>query len=329
MKQQDFVSANQELWMQLEETIENINKQPKSVDNYQDLPAAYRRVCHHLALAKHRRYSLVIIDRLNRLVVACHNVVYSQNARFRYQWLRFFIYDFPKALQRNYKFMRLANILFYGPAVVIGLLCYFDSDIVYSIIPNEQVRSMEAMYNPDNEVFGRERESDTDLAMFGFYIRNNIGIAFREFAGGVFFGLGTLFFIVFNGVFLGAVFGHLTQVGYVSTLYPFVIGHGAFELTAIVIAGAAGLKLGAALVDPGSLTRLAALRLAGREAIPIILGATAMLVIAAVLEAFWSSKASLPIPVKLGVGAVFWAMVLYYINFVGRRFRPRPKNSGR
>lgn len=324
MKQQDFVSANEPLWNKLEALLEKNTKSREAEDDYTNLPESYRKVCHHLALAKHRRYSLGIIDRLNRIVVGCHNIVYAQNARFRYQWLRFFIHDFPKALQQNYRYMRVANILFYGPAIVIGLLCYFNPEFVYSIIPNEQVRSMEAMYDPEARVLGREREADTDLYMFGFYIRNNIGIAFREFAGGVFFGLGTLFFVIFNGVFLGAVFGHLTQVGYVSTLYPFVIGHGAFELTAIVIAGAAGLKLGGALVSPGSLRRVDALREAGRQSIPIILGATFMLVIAAVLEAFWSSKASLPIPVKLGVGGVFWIMVLWYTNLVGRRYRHFP-----
>ncbi len=321
MKQQDFVSANEPLWMQLESLLDYKKISAIPAEQLREVPAAYRRVCHHLALAKHRRYSLTIIDRLNRIVVDCHNLVYAKNARFRYQWLRFFIDDFPRALQRNYKFMRVANLLFYGPAIVIGLLCYFDSDFVYSILPNEQVRMMESMYDPDARVFGRERESDTDLYMFGHYIRNNIGIAFREFAGGVFFGIGTLFFVIFNGVFLGAIFGHLTQVGYYTTLYPFVIGHGAFELTAIVIAAAAGLKLGAALIDPGPLTRVAALRAAGRDAIPIILGATCMLFIAAVLEAFWSSKASLPIPLKLTVGGIFWALVLYYINFVGRHYR--------
>jgi uncharacterized membrane protein SpoIIM required for sporulation len=324
MKQQDFVSANEALWIQLESFLNYRKRSEIPEVELRQLPGNYRRVCHHLALAKHRRYSLVIIDRLNRIVVACHNLVYSQNVRFRYQWVRFFIDEFPGALQRNYKFMRVANLLFYGPAIVIGLLCYFDTDFVYSILPNEQVRMMEFMYSPEAKVLGRELESATDVYMFGYYIRNNIGIAFREFAGGVFFGLGTLFFVILNGVFLGAIFGHLTQVGYVSTLYPFVIGHGAFELTAIVIAGAAGLKLGGALIDPGSQTRLAALRAAGREAIPIILGATFMLFIAAVLEAFWSSKASLPIPVKLGVGAIFWTLVLYYINFVGRHQRHGP-----
>lgn len=321
MKQQDFVTANEALWLQLEALLSTKKRREIPNRELKQLPASYRHVCHHLALAKHRRYSLVIIERLNRIVVDCHNLIYSQNVRFRYQWLRFFMDVFPGALQRNYKFMRLANILFYGPALVIGLLCYFDADFVYSILSGEQVRMIESMYDPEARVLGRERESDTDLYMFGFYIRNNIGIAFREFAGGVFFGLGTLFFVIFNGVYLGAIFGHLTQVGYVSTLYPFVIGHGAFELTAIVIAAAAGLKLGAALLDPGPVTRLAALRAAGRDAIPIIFGATFMLVIAAVLEAFWSSKAGLPIPLKLGVGVFFWIMVLTYINFVGRHHR--------
>lgn len=327
MKQQDFVSANENLWQQLEALLEKTGGRKKELKETADLPEAYRKVCHHLALAKHRRYSLGIIDRLNRIVVGCHNIVYARNARFRYQWLRFFIHDFPQALQQNYRFMRVANLLFYGPAIAVGLLCFYNPEFVYSILPNEQVRMMEGMYDPEARVLGRERESDTDLYMFGFYIRNNIGIAFREFAGGVFFGLGTLFFVVFNGVFLGAVFGHLTQVGYVSTLYPFVIGHGAFELTAIVIAGAAGLKLGVALIDPGNLSRVAALREAGRQSIPIILGATFMLVIAAVLEAFWSSKASLPIPVKITVGIIFWTLVLWYTNCVGRRYRPMPEKK--
>lgn len=321
MKQQDFVSSNEALWSQLESFIEAYKTKRNDAENFAELPAAYRRVCHHLALAKHRRYSLSLIDRLNHIVVASHNLLYAQNTRFRYQWLRFFVMDFPLAMYRNRSYVRWATFLFCAPALIVGLLCYFNPDMVYSVMPSEQVRSMEAMYDPDARVLGRDRESETDLAMFGFYIFNNIGIAFREFAGGILFGVGALFIIIYNGIFLGAVFGHLTQVGYVSTLYPFVIGHGAFELTALVIAGAAGLKLGAVLVDPGNLTRLAALRRAGRDVVQLLLGATAMLLIAAFLEAFWSSKASLPIPVKLAVGAIFWVMVLSYLSLVGRRYR--------
>ncbi|MEX1032411.1 MAG: stage II sporulation protein M [Cellvibrionaceae bacterium] len=324
MKQQDFVLANEAQWLELETLLNAVERKPRQAKDYAALPSAYRHVCHHLALAKHRRYSLHLIDRLNRIVVGCHNLLYSDNARFRYRWLRFFMVDFPRALHRNRVYVRWATFLFCAPALVVGLLCFFNPDMVYSVMAGEQVRSLEAMYDPDARVLGRERESDTDLAMFGFYIYNNIGIAFREFAGGIFFGIGTLFFVIYNGIFLGAVFGHLTQMGYSSTLYPFVIGHGAFELTALVLAGAAGLKVGAALVDPGRLTRLAALRAASRDVVPIVLGATAMLLIAAFLEAFWSSKASLPIAVKVAVGFVFWIMVLGYLTFVGRHYRHGP-----
>ena len=87
--------------------------------------------------------------------------------------------------------------------------------------------------------------------MFGFYIRNNIGVAFQCFAGGLFAGLGTLFFLAYNGAFSGAIAGYLTERGLSSTFYSFVATHSAFELTAIVLSGAAGLRIGHALLAPG------------------------------------------------------------------------------
>ena len=92
-----------------------------------------------------------------------------------------------------------------------------------------------------------------------FYIKNNIGISFQVFAGGILFGIGTLFFLLFNGIFIGAVFGHLIQIGYSETILSFAVGHSSFELIAIVISGVAGLKLAAALVNPGKLSRSSAL----------------------------------------------------------------------
>jgi len=87
MKQQDFVSANEALWNQLEAILSYKKVTAIPDKELRQLPASYRHVCHHLALAKHRRYSLGIIDRLNHIVVGCHNLVYAKNARFRYQWM--------------------------------------------------------------------------------------------------------------------------------------------------------------------------------------------------------------------------------------------------
>jgi len=154
--------------------------------------------------------------------------------------------------------------------------------------------------------------------MFGFYIYNNIGIAFKCFATGLFAGIGSLFMLAYNGLVLGGVSGHLTSLGYTETFYPFVVGHGSFELTAIVFSGAAGLKLGFALLSPGAYSRVKALQFAAADAINIMYGVFIMLLIAAFIEAFWSSSSIMPNPVKYAVGAALWGLVYYYCFFYAR-----------
>ena len=150
------------------------------------------------------------------------------------------------------------------------------------------------------------------------YIRNNIGISFQIFASGLLAGVGCLFYLLLNGVFIGAVGGYLTAIGYGSTFWQFVCGHGAFELTAIVLSGVAGLKLGAAVLIPGQQTRRDALTDAARIAVRMMYGIAAMLLIAALIEAFWSSARWIPPEVKYAAAAALWAGVFYYFSFQGR-----------
>jgi uncharacterized membrane protein SpoIIM required for sporulation len=180
---------------------------------------------------------------------------------------------------------------------------------------------MEAMYDPQNKAVGRDasRASETDFQMFGFYIMNNISIGFRTFASGLLLGIGTLVILFYNGVTIGAVAGHLTQMGFGETFWPFVSGHSAFELTAIVICGCAGLVLASAIFSPGLMTRSEALVRAGRESIVLVLGAAMMLLIAAFIEAFWSSSVSIAPSVKYTVAALLWMLVIGFLTFSGRR----------
>jgi uncharacterized membrane protein SpoIIM required for sporulation len=157
--------------------------------------------------------------------------------------------------------------------------------------------------------------------MFGFYIANNIGVAFQCFASGLFAGVGSLFFLAFNGAYGGAIAGYLTEKGLGSTFYSFVVTHAAFELTAIVLSGAAGLRLGHALLAPGRYTRLQSLVRAAKESAVIIYGVMAMLLIAAALEAFWSSAKWMPQMMKYGVAAICWIAVLSYLTLQGRSAR--------
>lgn len=314
MKQQDFEKNNQQCWQQLRTALDA--KDGDSVRT--QLAGNYRSACHHLALARHRGYSPQLIDKLNHLVIDGHHNLYRRSARFQYQFLRFIALDFPRALRANSGFVFWSIALFLLPGLAMWLACFLNEDIIYSVMGASDVRAMENMYDPSDGHIGRERESDSDVMMFGFYIYNNIGIAFRTFASGILFGLGSIFFLVFNGINIGAAAGHLTQVGYSDSFYPFVIGHGAFELTAIAFSGAAGLKLGFALLAPGPYGRLTALRLAGREAVVIVYGAALMLLVAAFLEAFWSSSSFLPNSVKYITGTLFWGLVIYYCVFSGR-----------
>ncbi len=174
----------------------------------------------------------------------------------------------------------------------MALGCYQDVELIYSLTDGESVARLESMYDPTNRKPGRDawRQSDTDFAMFGFYVMNNVGIAFRTFALGLVVGVGSLFILVFNGLMIGAAAGHLTTLGYGETFWPFVSGHAALELTAIAISGAAGLLLASALLAPGQRRRRDALRENAREAVKLVNGALIMLVLAALVEAFWSAE---------------------------------------
>jgi len=131
--------------------------------------------------------------------------------------------------------------------------------------------------------------------------------------------MGSVFFLIFNGLMIGAVAGHLTNIGYGQTFWPFVIGHGAFELTAIALAGAAGLQLGWALIAPGRLTRTEALRLAAHKSVLMICGVMLFLLIAAFIEAYGSSMTGPTAVIKYLVGAGLWVLVLIYLLFAGRQ----------
>lgn len=324
MKQRVFETRNEPRWTEFEALIGELDRRgraqpPRALrDQLGQFPSLYLRVCRDLAVATERRYSPRLIDRLNRLTLAGHRVLYAKDLNLGGRLLRFLGLEFPRAVRRDRLALGIATALFLLPGLVIFGLILMTPELVYSLMSPDQVRGFESMYDPSADHIGSNRESADDIMMFGFYIFNNISIAFRAFAGGILLGLGSVVILVLNGLLLGGVAAHIVHLGFEQTFFSFVIGHGAFELTAIVISGAAGLKLGWAIAAPGPRTRLASLRKAAAESVELVYGVFAMLVIAALFEAFWSSKASIPAEVKFFVGAGLWAVVLLYLGFVGR-----------
>ena len=127
---------------------------------------------------------------------------------------------------------------------MLGVLVYYRPDLILSVVDAATAAQFEQMYSSAAESIGRTRDAGDDWTMFGFYIRNNVGVAFQCFASGLAAGLGSIFFLVYNGALFGAVAGYLAERGLGDTFFSFVVTHGSFELTAIVLSGAAGLKLG-------------------------------------------------------------------------------------
>jgi uncharacterized membrane protein SpoIIM required for sporulation len=323
MKQQQFELENQPLWEEVESLMVDLQRKRKhrqlSKQQHLQFPLLYRKLCSHYALARSRGFSPALVDQLHGLVLRGHPLLYRFKGDWLWRTLQFVFSGFPRALRRQKAYFFIAMISFLLPGVMMGSACFLNDDLIYTVMGEATVAEMEQSYDPANDRPGRaaERSSDTDFMMFGFYIMNNIGIGFRTFASGILFGIGSLFFLLFNGLVIGGVAGHLSRLGYHDTFWPFVSGHGSFELTAIVICGAAGLMLGHALLAPGQQTRLQALKSRALDALPLVIGAALMLLFAAFIEAFWSSS-SVTAATKYSVAAILWAVVIFYLLLVGR-----------
>jgi uncharacterized membrane protein SpoIIM required for sporulation len=322
MRQQVFEATHAGTWRRLETLLAALEarRPPGPAVPVQRLPRLLRAVSGHYAIARARGYSPGLVSRLHTLVRRGYRQLYRPRPHWPRLLVDFAARGFPQALRRHAGLFWLASALFFGPMLAMGLACAADPTLIHSLLDGEQVAQYESMYDPTNDKPGRTpaRQADEDVKMFGFYVWNNVGIALRTFAWGLLAGAGSGFVLVMNGLVVGAVAGHLTQLGFGTPFWSFVSGHSSLELTGIAVAGTAGLLLGSALLAPGRRTHSAALRARAEEAVPLVLGAMALLVLAAVVEAFWSATAGVQPAVKYGVGAAGWLLVGAYLLLAGR-----------
>jgi uncharacterized membrane protein SpoIIM required for sporulation len=323
MKQEAFEKKYERRWAAFEAWVDEGRGKKKSaaasaIPPAQALPGLYRQLCQHLALARDRVYSAALTERLNRLVLAGHQRLYGARGGDFSRFVDFIAGGFAREVRQESRVVWIGMALLFIP--LLGMIAWLQRspEVAFYFASADQLRSYEAMYAPANKVLGQHRDAGSQFMMFGFYIWNNVKIDFQCFAGGIAFGLGSVFFLLFNGISIGNVAGHLTQLGYIQTFWGFVAGHSAFELVGAAISGAAGLKMGWALIAPGNHTRLEALKLAAKPAIRLLYGAAIMTTAAAFIEAFWSSISATPFALKVGVGIALWVFTACYFFFAGR-----------
>jgi uncharacterized membrane protein SpoIIM required for sporulation len=210
--------------------------------------------------------------------------------------------------------MLLATARFFVPLALGVALTLRDPTFAFRIAPESMLRPLTEAYAKG---FDGGREGSESTLMAGFYVYNNVGIALRCFALGIFGGLGSAFYLVQNGLSIGAILGYVTSQGAGQNILTFIVGHGSLELGAIVIAGGAGLSLGWSIVAPGDMPRVVSLQRRARDILVIVAGAAVMLIMAAAVEGFWSAS-SAPRAVKVVVGGVLFLLVTSYIVVAGR-----------
>jgi uncharacterized membrane protein SpoIIM required for sporulation len=312
MKQKQFETEHARLWREIDAILHDASLE------MEELPAYYRRLCQCLALAKQRGYSPALTDYLQKMVLDCHKRIYGsaiERPRVLRAWL---LQDLPCRVREEWRLLLVAALAFWGVALALGLLVWWKPYWAYSFISPAQLDEMQSMYQPGRVSIGRGG-SEGDVAMFGFYIWNNVSIGFRTFAAGIFGGVPALLSLMSNGMNNGVVASWLSMTPATrGTFWPFVVTHSSFEITGLMLSGLAGMRLGLALIHPGRLSRRHALYAASQRMFPVIVGAALLTVLAAFFEAFWSANSAIPVGVKYSVAALCWFSVIGYFSLVGR-----------
>ncbi|HWQ15608.1 MAG TPA: stage II sporulation protein M [Roseiflexaceae bacterium] len=285
-----------------------------SAEEIHELGRLYRGVTSDLAVARRDYPDHRVVDYLNGLVARAHGTVYQSRAA-RGQGIRmFFTHTFPRAFRATWGYTLASLLMFLLPALVAFAAAYRDPAAGAALVPGaegviEDIRAGREWWKTINE---EGRAASASLIM-----TNNIRVAIVAFAGGMLLGTLTLWVLVQNGLLLGVVAGAAQAYGFAGNLWGFVAAHGVVELSVIFIAGGAGLQLGWSILRPGLLTRRAALVVAARRAMHLLLGCALLLVGAGLIEGF-ISPADLPPAVKYAVALASGALMYAYLLLAGR-----------
>ncbi len=268
---------------------------------------SYRAAVADLAVARRQFPGDPVIDRLERLVLSGRQAIYSEPERSRGGLRSFAVRDYWRLVMGQPAVLATAVLALLGPCVIAAVWALHDPAAAVGLVPSK----FRAAADPHIHRLAAGVATQAVLASSIF--TNNIGVAFLAFAGGMTLGLGTLAVLAYNGILLGALAGITIQSGNFSVFLRYVAPHGMLELTCFMVAGAAGLRLAWAVIDPGTSARGASLRAAARPAVLLALGTAPWLVVAGLTEGFVTPH-GLGLGPALSIGAalagVYWLLVL-------------------
>ena len=272
----------------------------------------YRRAATDLAIARSETRDPKLINYLNSLVIRAHGKIYrAENQGANLIW-DFFAKDFPGAFRRTWRYTAFALAVFMFFAVASFVLCYNDMAFADQL----GLSGIKTAAETNQQWWLRLNESNQIGS--SQILTNNILVSFMAFAYGAFFGIGTIYVLVQNGLSIGGVLGVCYKVNpeFGNSLATFMVGHGVIEMSCIFIAAGAGLLIGYSLINPGDLTRAQSLKKNGLEAARLAIGCACLLVVAGIIEGFLSPS-SLPSYVKFGTGILSGIALYSYLLLAG------------
>ena len=314
-----FLSERNQSWQELDELVRRARRRPERLgsEGVFRLGTLYRAAAADLARARRLFPADPVVERLEQLVSRARSLVYAAPTR-RSSAIRFFTRDYWRLVAEKPVALLAAFVLLFGSAALAGGWAYASPSAASGLVPAE-FRPATQSERPWSDLTSGEQAEFT-TAVF----TNNIRVTLVAFAGGVTGGLLTGAILLFNGVILGAVGGLMIGAGNWRAFLELVTGHGVLELSCILVAGAAGLRLGWAIVAPGYRTRGESARHEARKAVAIALGTAPWLVAAGIVEGNRARLAEAGLGVDLAVGTAIGALYWLLLIWLGREHGGTP-----
>jgi uncharacterized membrane protein SpoIIM required for sporulation len=315
--QDRFINQRKNAWQRLEELmklLDHASLRRLHREEVRELGRIYRRTASDLAIARAESRDPRLINYLNSLVIRAHGRIYRADAQGGKKILRYFTHELPQTFRRTWRYTFVSFFVFFIFSVFSFVATRYDSEFSELIGVDAAFRELVI----ETKTHWWESLNEASQAGASEIMTNNIMVTIYTFAFGATFGVGTLFYLAYNGANIASVVALTYRAGFGNDLVTFMVAHGVIELTCIFIAGGAGLLVGTALIMPGDLTRADALKTRGMEAVRLMLGVAILLVIAGTIEGF-ISPAPIDPRIKYSVAAMTGVALYSYLIFAGRK----------
>lgn len=323
-----FVALRSSAWEEFRQRALRVEKKGLtrlSGSEIKEFAGGYREVAADLARGRTYGVDARVIEYLERIVSSGHNALYGVRGIRRTSIIRLVLRELPADVFRCRYYVLTAFLLFCIPAIAGYAVIRESPEVAYDVLPHVMIERAEYGRFEQKEGIGYAQTPSPYLPLMATsIIANNVQVAFGAFAFGITAGIGTVFVLTLNGLHFGSVLALFANYGLAGWLLTFVLAHGPLELTAIFIAGGAGLLIGRALIAPGDLTRKDSLIVHGRTALRLLAAAASLLLLAGIIEGFLSASDA-PLKFKLGVSAASVLLLGLYLLSGGISNKERQK----